>query len=82
MCIRIEEKKKNEGEGEEEEEERKNERKVFGKMEGRRGSLCGIQQASKRDAPRSIPMFPTFFVHPRGDVLIRRVQSTGSLRFH
>lgn len=59
---------------------RKEER--FSKMEGHGGSVLWNSTGWKRDAPRSIPMFPTFFVHPRGDVLIRRVQSTGSLRFH
>lgn len=39
------EKKKERGGG----EGRKKERKVFGKMEGHRGSLCGIQQAEKRE---------------------------------
>ena len=61
---------------------KKGKEKEFRKMEGHGGSALWNSTGWKRDAPRSIPMFPTFFVHPRGDVLIRRVQSTGSLRFH
>lgn len=63
-------------------EKKKGKEKEFRKMEGHGGSALWNSTGWKRDAPRSIPMFPTFFVHPRGDVLIRRVQSTGSLRFH